>query len=143
MLVTGEGGKGCWMTDPGCLSSLSAVSPHLNSAIYASRLLCEVCFCNCGSFSVQTLFLGQEMSLGTLICDGSDQCVVPVGLVKALRLDIGLSQDGTGAAGSPAVLVGLHGCKLQEPISILYYRKCSLHRRTSLWPARHAPTTGY
>lgn len=72
------------------------------------------------------------MSLGTLVCEDSEPCALPIGLVKALKLDLRLSTDGKAAAGSPPVFLGPHGYKLQEPISLIYYRMSRLHGQIRL-----------
>lgn len=67
------------------------------------------------------------MSQGTLYGDVQTRSILPVGLVKAFKLDITLSSRDNDAfkaafpSGKVPAFVGPKGYKLQEAIAVLYY----------------------
>lgn len=67
------------------------------------------------------------MSLGTLYGDEQTRAVLPVGLVKALNLDVKLEKAKTDAHlkafpnGLVPAFTGPKGFKLQEAIAVMYY----------------------
>lgn len=69
------------------------------------------------------------MSLGTLIGTTETRAILPVGLVKALKLDVKVESKG-GAdhlhnfpLQKVPCFIGNDGFKIHEAIAIIYYRK--------------------